>query len=554
MSNHQTGVTDLHHWQLKMIEEQETTTPTPSGLARTNFGESDITVRQHQGRTWIYKAWESRRCPGQFSLYAPASGTIHALTAHQATLLWRDSWTPDDEPDLELLAELVRPIDAPGWRFPAIPRNVDTSGPPRIRVLMLNPTEQCNIRCTYCYYGGAYSGTRTHRTESPSPDSVDAAIKLFITGEARLVDAHRAVYFFGGEPLMAFDKLKDSYRKMQDQIALTGAATDTLIVQINTNAMLLTDEIVEFLVANGIYLNVSVDGPNHDRYRIDRRGRGTLDRVKERVDWLAATQPEYFSSRVAIICVLSTPLNPASLYQFFAEWPAARQALAWDFDLLLPGGEESYTQMTELFDAQRQIWDLFVTAHQLPDNEREASGRYRFAFSCGFLHRSFHRALNSPEQEGSADIGHLLGVQLIPGTEFLVLGYDGTLYSSYEYQSPEFTVGNTEDGIDLQAGLAQLRMFRDSVQASSCKTCWAAPMCTVTVPELPFRATDSKADVDRKVAAKRLRCQSERENLTQALQARVDIESIYSPSALAGHRTDWAQQRQGGGHVEPFYL
>ncbi|QFZ16218.1 radical SAM protein [Saccharothrix syringae] len=544
----------LAEWQVRLVEELEQPRWSADGRSGSNVGEDDVTIRRHEGRTWIYKTWESTRVPGLFSLYAPATGRVHRVTAGQAALLRRESWTAADQPGLAALEALVQPFEAPGWRFPTVPEEVRADGPPRVRVLMLNPTEQCNIRCTYCYYGGAYPGTRPHQTASPSADFVEAAIDLFVTGEDRLADAHRAVYFFGGEPLMAFRQLRDAYTRLEERIARTGAAMDNLVVQVNTNGMLLNEEIVEFLVAKGIYLNVSVDGPNHDRYRVDRRGRGTLDRVRERVDWLAAAQPEYFANRVAIICVLSSPLDPAGLYRFFAEWPAARQALAWDFDLLLPGGEESYTEFEEMFAAQDRIWDLFVDAHELPHAEREASGRYRFAFSCGFLHRSFHRALNSPGRDGGPDLGHLLGVQLVPGTEYLVLGSDGTLYSSYEYQSPAFEVGHASRGIDLDAGLAQLRMFRDAVQASSCGTCWAAPLCTVTVPESPFRATDSPDEVRAKVAGKRARCRSERRNLAQALRARVDIEALHADEALAGHRDDWDRQKEGGSRVDHFYL
>ncbi|WLQ67828.1 radical SAM protein [Streptomyces glycanivorans] len=417
---------------------------------------------------------------------------------------------------------------------------------------MLNPTEQCNIRCTYCYYGGAYPGTRPHQTASPAADMVKAAIDLFVTGEERLEPAQRAVYFFGGEPLMAFDQLKQAVLTLEERKREVGSHLENLIIQVNSNGMLLTPDIVDFLVEHDIYLNISIDGPNHDRYRIDRRGRGTHDRVRERTDWLAEYRPEYFASRVAVICVLSAPLDEASLYRYFSEWPTALRALAWDFDLLLPGGEESYSDFRQMFAEQRRVWDLFVASHQLPYETREQSGRYRFAFSHGFLHRSFHRALNQPARDGGPRLGHLLGVQFVPGNEYLVLGSDGTLYSSYEYQSPDFAVGHTDRGVDPLAGVEQLGMFRDAVQAGSCRTCWAAPMCTVTVPEAPFRASDPAGTVREKVTAKRARCMSERENLEQGLRARADIEDTFGAQALSGHREDWARQAQGGSRVDYF--
>ncbi|MGH8791235.1 MAG: radical SAM protein, partial [Stackebrandtia sp.] len=510
-------VRSLHDWQTDLIAkcDQVEMRGEAAAAVGVNVGEQDVTVRRRDGKTWIYKVWSSDRGQSRFNLYAPATGKVHDITDRQARLLRADSWealTADGDAaptraEIAELASLVSPLDEPGWQFPDLPAGARLDKP-RVRVLMLNPTEQCNIRCTYCYYGGAYPGTRPHQTASPQADMVDAALDLFVTGEEKLESAHRAVYFFGGEPLMAFDQLKEAVFALEAKKAAAGSRLENLVVQINSNGMLLNEKIVEFMVEHDIYLNISIDGPNHDRYRIDRRGKGTHDKVRERTDWLAENWPEYFSTRVALICVLSSPLDEAGLYRYFSEWPAARQALAWDFDLILPGGEESYSDFEKMFAEQRKVWDLFVDSHRQSYEERESSGRYHFAFRHGFLHRSFHRALNQSERDGDARLQHLLGVQLVPGCEYLVLGSDGTLYSSYEYQSPEFAVGHTDRGVDPGSGVEQLAMFRDAVQASSCQTCWAAPMCTVTVPEAPFRESDSAETVREKAAAKRGRCMS----------------------------------------------
>ncbi|MEV8532692.1 radical SAM protein [Streptomyces sp. NPDC051211] len=549
-----TGIRSLHDWQLELISHHDRPVMTANGPTETgtNAGERDVTVRFHQGRTWIYKVWQSDRGTDRFHLYTPVTGNIHEISREEADVLRSADWEAVSASDISRLMSLVVPFEESGWRFPELPADarVDT---PRVRVLMLNPTEQCNIRCTYCYYGGAYSETRPHQTASPQADMVKAAIDLFVTGEEKLESAPRAVYFFGGEPLLAFDELQKAVLALEERKREVGARLENLVLQVNSNGMLLTPKIVDFLVEHDIYLNISIDGPNHDRYRIDRRGKGTHDRVRERTDWLAENWPDYFSSRVALICVLSAPLDAANLYRYFSEWPTAHRALAWDFDLLLPGGDQSYSDFEQIFNEQRRVWDIFVRSHGRPHGERERSGRYHFAFSHGFLHRSFHRVLNQPGREGGARLGHLLGMQLVPGNEYLVLGSDGTLYSSYEYQSPEFAVGHTDRGVDPVAGVEQLAMFRDAVQASSCATCWAAPMCTVTVPEAPFRRADSAESVMDKLTTKRARCMSERENLQQALRARVDIEDEYGDEALEGHRDDWRRQQTEVARVDPFY-
>lgn len=567
----ETTLNGLHDWQVDLISQLDSVRlhgPVKSATG-INEGESQPTIRRHGGRTWIYKAWASDRHMGRYHVYAATTGLTHEITQRQYALLTQsEGWLEAGEAllgsdrssdalqpttgEIVELADMLAPLEEDGWTFPAPPEGARVEVP-RVRVLMFNPTEQCNIRCTYCYYGGAYTETRPHQTASPNASAVDAALDLFVTGEERLEQAHRAVYFFGGEPLMAFGEIKQAVFALEEKLRAVGTPRENLVVQINSNGLLLTPEMVDFMVEHDIYLNISIDGPNHDLYRIDPRGKGTHGKVRERVEWLAEGWPDYFSARVALICVLSAPLDEAELYRYFSQWPTARQALAWDFDLVLPGGEESYSDFAQLFAEQRRVWDLFVSAHRSDAATRERSSRYHFAFRHGFLHRAFHRVLNQEERDGSARLQHLLGVQLVPGAEFLVLGADGTLYSSYEYQSPAFEVGHTDTGIDPLAGVEQLAMFRDAVQGSACRTCWAAPMCTVSVPEAPFRRSDSAEDVRVKATAKRGRCMSERENLEQALRASVDIPLSFGGEALDGHRQDWQAQALGGSRVDYFY-
>lgn len=522
-----------------------------TGGAARNIGERDVTIRRVGPSTWIYKAWQ--QSGGAAFVYAPARRSVQAISSDQYLFL-TDASSPVLRPEqMAWLDSLLAAPGGRGWSFPNIPDGARVEQP-RVRVLMLNPTEQCNIRCTYCYYGGAYEGTRQHQTLVPSRNHTEAAIDIFFSAGDEMVDAQRAIYFFGGEPLLGMPQLREAVAYL-DRVAPAGSPQrEHLIVQVNSNGMLLTPTIVDFLVEHDIYLNISIDGPNHDRYRVDARGRGTHDRVRAKVEWLHQEYPDYFSSRVALICVLSAPLDTAGLYRYFSSWPAALDALAWDFDLVLPGGDGSYDEFEALFREQRRVWTLFEEAHRQDRRRREASGRYRFAFSHGFLHRSFHRALNQRPQEPDRRLEHLLGVQAVPGNEYLVLGADGTLYSSYEFQSPAFATGTADAGVLPDAGVEQLRAFREAVQASSCTTCWAAPMCTVTVPEVPVRASDPPAEVEEKSRSKVARCRSERENLARALETIEEIRTRYGSGPLDEHRDEWALAAAGASKVSYFHV
>ena len=75
----------------------------------------------------------------------------------------------------------------------------------RMRQLILQVTQSCNLRCSYCTYSGSYNH-RTHSNNSMSVETAERAIDFFIK---RTKDNKRiAVSFFGGEPLLNLGLIK----------------------------------------------------------------------------------------------------------------------------------------------------------------------------------------------------------------------------------------------------------------------------------------------------------------------------------------------------------
>ncbi|MBL6975046.1 MAG: radical SAM protein [Deltaproteobacteria bacterium] len=130
-------------------------------------------------------------------------------------------------------------------------------------------THDCNLRCRYCYNGRHFKRVMPRRV-------MEAAVSLaFDRGEGPVT-----VSFFGGEPLMEFHRLKDG-------VALSRAASKRsgreVRFQVTTNGTLLSGRRLEYLVAGGVSLNVSLDGNRavQDRRRPFRNGKGSHRRVVE---------------------------------------------------------------------------------------------------------------------------------------------------------------------------------------------------------------------------------------------------------------------------------
>jgi len=159
---------------------------------------------------------------------------------------------------------------------------------PRAFNLMIKPAGSlCNLNCNYCYYldkAEIYGG----REPKMSIEMLETCIRKYI--EANEVE-EVCFNWHGGEPLLMGI---DFYRKaLEFEEKYRGNKTVHNTIQ--TNGTLITDEWAEFFKANGFLVGISVDGPSaiHDRYRKDKAGKATLEKVVSGVEKLYKAGADY---------------------------------------------------------------------------------------------------------------------------------------------------------------------------------------------------------------------------------------------------------------------
>lgn len=116
----------------------------------------------------------------------------------------------------------------------------------------LNPTERCNLDCTYCYLPGEQRSGGSHMPTETLIASLDKLRGYFrsVMPEGR---KPRAI-FHGAEPLMNKDAV----------FATIDAFADDFAFGLQTNGTLLDDEAVEFLTSRNVSIGLSLDGPFAD--------------------------------------------------------------------------------------------------------------------------------------------------------------------------------------------------------------------------------------------------------------------------------------------------
>jgi uncharacterized protein len=123
--------------------------------------------------------------------------------------------------------------------------------------LTLVLTHACNLGCPYCYMGQKF-GRRM-------PKDIGNKSLAWAFEQLRAGDEIQVGYF-GGEPLMAWDLLQYFHLRAQE---LAEAKKVKLIGTVTTNATLLTEERMNWLVEHGVVVAVSLDGTQaaHDLTR-----------------------------------------------------------------------------------------------------------------------------------------------------------------------------------------------------------------------------------------------------------------------------------------------
>ena len=173
----------------------------------------------------------------------------------------------EDVKSLEDAGKLYTPDTYEGMAFDFKNRNTV------IKALCLHVAHTCNLNCEYCFASqGKYHGERALMSFEVGKRALDFLIENSGTRRNLEVD------FFGGEPLMNWDVVKElvAYARVQEKIH-----NKNFRFTLTTNGMLIDDDVIEFSNREMSNVVLSLDGrPEvHDRLRVDYMGRGSYDTI-----------------------------------------------------------------------------------------------------------------------------------------------------------------------------------------------------------------------------------------------------------------------------------
>jgi len=132
----------------------------------------------------------------------------------------------------------------------------------RVSTLVLNTTYKCNFNCSYC--------PTVKKNESMSIEIAKKSVDLLLKKKMSFYE----IKFFGGEPLLEFDLVKDI-------ISYALSKSNNIKFMLTTNGSLLDEEKIKFFLDNDVDLRVSIDGT--EKFQELNRGKdanNVVDKLK----------------------------------------------------------------------------------------------------------------------------------------------------------------------------------------------------------------------------------------------------------------------------------
>ena len=318
-----------------------------------------------------------------------------------------------------------------------------------VKALCLHIAHDCNLACKYCFAEeGEYHGDRSLMSYEVGKKALD----FLIANSGSRVNLE--VDFFGGEPLMNFQVVKDlvAYGRSKEK-----EYNKKFRFTLTTNGVLLDDEVMEFANKEMANVVLSVDGRRevHDFMRPTRNGKGSYDLIIDKFKKMAEmrNQTNYYVRGTFTHYNLDFSKDVLHLADLGFKQISAEPVVADE--------EQPYAIKEE--DLPRLFEEYDLLAKEMVKREKDGKGFNFFHFMIDLT-------------GGPCLYKRLSGCG--SGTEYLAVSPWGDLYPCHQFVGmEEFKLGNVDTGIEKTELVDEFKLCNVYAK-DKCKDCFARFYCS----------------------------------------------------------------------------
>lgn len=320
-----------------------------------------------------------------------------------------------------------------------------------LKSMCLLVTMDCNLRCRYCFAEAGDYGMKKRKLMSFETGKRALDFLLENSGDRENLE----VDFFGGEPLMNFDVVK--------QLVMYGRSREKDFINkhfrftVTTNGILLDDEKTDFINREMSNVVLSIDGRKevNDRMRTHINGSGTYDEIIEKYKKLVEKRKHQ---------------------NYYVRGTFTKHNLDFTNDVLSLS-EQGFKEISAepvVADAKK---DYALTERDLPAifSEYERLAQAILVSDKQGKHFNFFHFMIDLDQ-GPCAIKRLRGCS--SGNEYVAVTPDGDIYPCHQFVGVEkYRMGNIAEGkinSDIRNEFAAANIY----SKDDCKNCWAKFYCS----------------------------------------------------------------------------
>lgn len=317
-----------------------------------------------------------------------------------------------------------------------------------IKAICLNVSHDCNLRCSYCF---ASKGDFKCKRELMSLETAKKAIDFVIAKSGNIKNLE--MDFFGGEPLMNFEVVKETVKYAR---SLEKQHGKNFRFTLTTNGVLLDDEKIDFINKEIYDVVLSLDGrkETNDRFRLTKVGTGSYDVVLPKFKKLIEKRngKKYYVRSTYTKENLNFSEDIMHIYNLGFSEISAEPALAGD------GFEHAVTEkdLPEILKEHDKLTKKLIEMKKSSEN-------------INFF--NFNISLN----EGPCITKRLKGCGF--GNDYVAITPNGDIYPCHQLVGEEqFIMGNLNEGTfneNLKKEFLKLTVYHKE----KCKKCWAKFYC-----------------------------------------------------------------------------
>ncbi len=349
-----------------------------------------------------------------------------------------------------------------------------------VKALCMHIAHTCNLNCEYCFASqGKYHGERAVMSFEVGKQALDYLVANSSSRRNLEVD------FFGGEPLMNFEVVKQLVAYAR---SIEKEHNKNFRFTLTTNGLLIDDDVIDFANKECSNVVLSLDGRKeiHDKYRVDYAGNGSWERIVPKFQKLVQARggKNYYMRGTF------THANPDFLKDIQQMLDLGFNELSMEPVVCAPGDKSELTEddLPIVMDQYEKLAELMLKK----DDEGKPFTFYHYMIDL---------------KGGPCIYKRISGCG--SGTEYMAVTPWGDLYPCHQFVGEEkFKLGDVWNGVSNHAMVDEFAQCNVYAR-EECRNCWARLYCSGGCAANAYHSTGSVKGVYEygcKLFRKRMEC------------------------------------------------